>query len=347
MDGNDDLGRDPTARTGRAGNDCPCTARRRRLPVRRGRKRHLYGRGGTDHSTGKRQRLPRRRNRRLQDFVNGGPGTTPACQPVRIQVFDPVTNPPRGSGSGWRRTKSSISNCSCATRRGLKNVSSLAGGMERSLVPVRGEGRAGRGATAVDHVRLFRLHPAHRWTYRVHEQILPALAPPVPTSAGRRCRGHVGYVDPAVRRRKARPRPAPLETGRGGAARRPVHAVQPGLGVAHKSSARTPAPPRVGTRCRAVRFGNRKAREFLLRREQEIAWERARTEERPASVDLHGRGIGHRRIQLVHARPSRKAWRGRSGQQAEGWRAFRSRVVGDSWPDVRLTLHRCFGQFEQ
>ena len=33
----------------------------------------------------------------------------------------------------------------------------------------------GAAGTAVDHVRLFRLHTAHRWTYRVHEQILPAL----------------------------------------------------------------------------------------------------------------------------------------------------------------------------
>src|SRR5205807_2056254 len=62
---------------------------------------------------------------------------------------------------------------------------------------------AGAAATAVDHVRLFRLHPAHRWTYRVHEQILPALRA---TGAAVDWSGvsvrHVGYVDPAVRRRK-------------------------------------------------------------------------------------------------------------------------------------------------
>ena len=60
-----------------------------------------------------------------------------------------------------------------------------------------------RTATVVDHVRLFRNDPALRWEYRVHEQILPSL---------RRGGGdvrwsdvvvrHVGYQDPALRRRK-------------------------------------------------------------------------------------------------------------------------------------------------
>jgi hypothetical protein len=27
----------------------------------------------------------------------------------------------------------------------------------------------------VDHLRLFRIHPEVRWTFRVHEQILPAV----------------------------------------------------------------------------------------------------------------------------------------------------------------------------
>jgi GT2 family glycosyltransferase/tetratricopeptide (TPR) repeat protein len=58
-------------------------------------------------------------------------------------------------------------------------------------------------ATVVDHVRLFRNHPALRWQYRVHEQILPAI---------RRLGGevrwtdvvvhHAGYQDPALRGRK-------------------------------------------------------------------------------------------------------------------------------------------------
>ena len=32
-----------------------------------------------------------------------------------------------------------------------------------------------RGGTVVDHVRLFPIRPGVRWTYRVHEQILPSL----------------------------------------------------------------------------------------------------------------------------------------------------------------------------
>jgi GT2 family glycosyltransferase/tetratricopeptide (TPR) repeat protein len=60
-----------------------------------------------------------------------------------------------------------------------------------------------RTATEVTHVRLFRNHPQIRWQYRVHEQILPAI---------RQQQGevrwtdlvilHVGYLDPALRRRK-------------------------------------------------------------------------------------------------------------------------------------------------
>jgi tetratricopeptide (TPR) repeat protein len=58
-------------------------------------------------------------------------------------------------------------------------------------------------ATVVDHVRLFRNHPAVRWEYRVHEQILPAIR----RQGGEvRWAGavihHAGYQDPALRRRK-------------------------------------------------------------------------------------------------------------------------------------------------
>lgn len=61
----------------------------------------------------------------------------------------------------------------------------------------------GGTVTAVDHVRLFRLDPRHRWRYRVHEQILPSLRQ---TGAVVRWADvavrHVGYVDPALRRKK-------------------------------------------------------------------------------------------------------------------------------------------------
>ncbi|HZV05523.1 MAG TPA: glycosyltransferase [Gemmataceae bacterium] len=64
-------------------------------------------------------------------------------------------------------------------------------------------GQPGGSATAVDHVRLFRNHPAIRWDYSVHEQILPALK-----RAGHAVRftdiaiTHTGYTDPALRHKK-------------------------------------------------------------------------------------------------------------------------------------------------
>jgi tetratricopeptide (TPR) repeat protein len=63
--------------------------------------------------------------------------------------------------------------------------------------------KPGAGSTVVDHVRLFRHVPQHRWTFRVHEQILPSLR-----STGADIRWsdvvvqHVGYIDPKLRRRK-------------------------------------------------------------------------------------------------------------------------------------------------
>jgi tetratricopeptide (TPR) repeat protein/glycosyltransferase involved in cell wall biosynthesis len=62
---------------------------------------------------------------------------------------------------------------------------------------------AGNSATEVHQVRLFRNHPAVRWSYRVHEQILPGVR-----KAGHEVRftdiaiTHTGYVDSELRRRK-------------------------------------------------------------------------------------------------------------------------------------------------
>jgi Glycosyl transferase family 2 len=59
-------------------------------------------------------------------------------------------------------------------------------------------------ATEVTQVRLFRNHPQIRWSYRVHEQILPALR-----RVGHDVRftdiviAHTGYVDPILRGRKS------------------------------------------------------------------------------------------------------------------------------------------------
>src|SRR5581483_6817918 len=61
-----------------------------------------------------------------------------------------------------------------------------------------------RTPTVVDHVRLFRNLPGMQWEFRVHEQILPAVR----RSGGEVCQAdvvitHTGYVDPALRHRKA------------------------------------------------------------------------------------------------------------------------------------------------
>jgi glycosyltransferase involved in cell wall biosynthesis len=59
------------------------------------------------------------------------------------------------------------------------------------------------GDTVVDHIRLFPLRDDARWTYRVHEQILPALRQAkVPVRWTNLTVRHTGYADPALRARK-------------------------------------------------------------------------------------------------------------------------------------------------
>jgi tetratricopeptide (TPR) repeat protein len=59
------------------------------------------------------------------------------------------------------------------------------------------------GDTVVDHIRLFPLREDVRWTYRVHEQILPALRrAKVPVEWTDVTLRHTGYADPALRARK-------------------------------------------------------------------------------------------------------------------------------------------------
>jgi tetratricopeptide (TPR) repeat protein len=59
------------------------------------------------------------------------------------------------------------------------------------------------GDTVVDHIRLFPRKPNVRWTYRVHEQILPALRRAnVPVRWTDLTVRHTGYVDQALRARK-------------------------------------------------------------------------------------------------------------------------------------------------
>jgi glycosyltransferase involved in cell wall biosynthesis len=59
------------------------------------------------------------------------------------------------------------------------------------------------GETVVDHVRLFPLRKDVRWTYRVHEQIMPALRRAgIPVRWTDLVVRHTGYVDLALRGRK-------------------------------------------------------------------------------------------------------------------------------------------------
>ncbi len=59
------------------------------------------------------------------------------------------------------------------------------------------------GQTVVDHIRLFPLRPDVRWTYRVHEQILPALRRAgIPVRWTDLVVRHTGYADVALRERK-------------------------------------------------------------------------------------------------------------------------------------------------
>jgi glycosyltransferase involved in cell wall biosynthesis len=59
------------------------------------------------------------------------------------------------------------------------------------------------GETVVDHIRLFPLRDDARWTYRVHEQILPAMRlAKVPVRWTNLTVRHTGYADPALRARK-------------------------------------------------------------------------------------------------------------------------------------------------
>jgi tetratricopeptide (TPR) repeat protein len=73
------------------------------------------------------------------------------------------------------------------------------------LMTCQGVADQATGAASVtEHIRLFRAHPEARWQHRVHEQILPALS-----RLGAELRPtditifHAGYLDPALKARKA------------------------------------------------------------------------------------------------------------------------------------------------
>ena len=59
------------------------------------------------------------------------------------------------------------------------------------------------GETVVDHIRLFPRRPDVRWTYRVHEQILPSLRrAKIPVRWTDVTVRNTGYVDKALRAKK-------------------------------------------------------------------------------------------------------------------------------------------------
>jgi glycosyltransferase involved in cell wall biosynthesis len=60
------------------------------------------------------------------------------------------------------------------------------------------------GQTVVDHIRLFPIREEVKWTFRVREQILPALRrADVPVKWTDIVIRHTGYTDPALRARRA------------------------------------------------------------------------------------------------------------------------------------------------
>jgi hypothetical protein len=83
--------------------------------------------------------------------------------------------------------------------------------------------------------------------------------------------------------------------------------------------------------------GNRRARELRLQQAEKADWERVRTEPRPAHHDVHARGIGVRRLQLIIA-PSFEevsVWEVRQGQE---WQLVRPRVI-ETQPALLLVGH--------
>ena len=84
------------------------------------------------------------------------------------------------------------------------------------------------GETVVDHVRLFPLRDDLRWTYRVHEQIMPALATGRnPRPLDRPDRPPHRLCRPPLACPEARSRSEYPPGGTEGASRRAVHPLQP------------------------------------------------------------------------------------------------------------------------
>lgn len=81
-------------------------------------------------------------------------------------------------------------------------------------------------------------------------------------------------------------------------------------------------------------MGNRRAREFQKQQVDQADRERIRTEPRPAIQNVHARGIGRRRLQLL-VLPSFQEGMAWEVREAEDWRLARSQVV-ETEPEVML-----------
>ena len=82
-------------------------------------------------------------------------------------------------------------------------------------------------------------------------------------------------------------------------------------------------------------MGNRRGREFALKQDDDAAWRRVRDEPRFAIDDVCARGIGMRRLQLIHLPSFSESVAFEIRQAGQEWRLFRSRVA-ESFPALRL-----------
>jgi Flp pilus assembly protein TadD len=121
-------------------------------------------------------------------------------------VAPPLTRP-AGDLSPRRGDNNRLgeANSNCAAPPALGAVVGAADGLfayvMRCACPPGHDGA--RGGTVVDHVRLFPIRSGVRWTYRVHEQILPSLnRAKIPARWTDIVIRHDGYADPDVEARK-------------------------------------------------------------------------------------------------------------------------------------------------
>jgi hypothetical protein len=83
--------------------------------------------------------------------------------------------------------------------------------------------------------------------------------------------------------------------------------------------------------------GNRRARELKLRQAEEAEWELVGTQPRSAYADVHARGIGLRRMQLIVAPSFAEVWVWEVRQGRE-WQLICPRVV-ETEPALRVVGH--------